>query len=57
MKIEVGPQSYDPKFELASKKVRTTYMKEKVVAEPAVGSVKQQMEGYLEKIFDDPSKT
>jgi hypothetical protein len=46
----VGPGEYDP--QKVYKKPLQTIIKEKVEPEPAVGSVKQQMENYLFKVFD-----
>lgn len=46
----VGPQHYDPMK--VYKNPKSTVIKNTVTPEPAMGSVKQQMETYLHRIFE-----
>lgn len=47
---KVGPTDYDPKK--VTRRFPTTIIKEEMMPEPALGNVRDQMEFYLNRIFD-----
>jgi len=54
MATQVGPQDYDPAY--IGRRVPNALIKDNITPEPAIGSVKNQMEFYLNKIFESTNK-
>lgn len=50
----MGPTDYDPKK--ITKRFPTTVIRDEIIPEPAIGNVRDQMEFYLNKIFEPKGK-
>lgn len=53
--VSVGPTDYDPIK--VTKRIPATVIKDTIIPEPALGNVRDQMEFYLNKIFDTKGKS